>query len=215
MANEERGRLLNRLVVGVFGNAQHGKDTVGKLLVGQYETTGRKRPKQFALADPVKEVAKHLLGMPDEVAYGVTGVDREALRNNWRLYGRNGREWLQWIGTELGREMVDWNLWLDRAVDTIVMDTGGHDLFVITDCRFENERSGLRKRLEHVFIPFVTVRVKRPGEPVDMSHQSESEVAAMSDDLFDHVIVNDGSLADLDMKVHALASELAKIDATR
>lgn len=190
-----KGRLIERVVVGVFGNAQHGKNTVAELLMFSMAEKG-KRAEVFALADPLKHVARHLLGMPDDIAWGDPSdiQRREQLRMEWRKYGRNAREWMQWIGTELGRDMIDEDLWVDRAVDRVVNDVAGNEFFFITDCRFYSERTGLRDKLAARFVRFVPIRVYRPSIPIDRSHPSETEVASMTAAMFDHVIDNDSDM---------------------
>jgi hypothetical protein len=60
----------------------------------------------MSFAQPVKEIAI-ALGMPSNVAYG-----GEAERRAWKKYLKaldkeaDGREWLQWIGTEFGRDQI-------------------------------------------------------------------------------------------------------------
>lgn len=194
-----KGELIQRTVFGVFGNAGHGKDTVADLILSECHDRAI-RAKKFALADPLKRVAMELLGMPVEVAFGLFGVpiiERERLRQEWVKYGKNGRQWLQWIGTELGRRQIDEALWIDRAVDTVVLDEVGTRVFAIADCRFHNERIGLFERFTNRYVNFFSIRVKRPGVPVHLGHQSESEVASMTDDMFNAVIVNDGTVDDL------------------
>lgn len=205
------GKLIERVVIGVFANAQHGKSTVATLICEEMTRLERKA-KQFALADPLKEVAVHLLGMPPEVAWGhgVTTSEREHLRRSWRKYDKNGREWLQWIGTELARDQIDEDLWLDRAVDTVVMDSDGVEVFVISDCRFHNEREKLKIKLAKRFIRFHRLKVYRPGIAVDMSHPSESEVATMSSSMFDSLIDNDAGLDELRVKVAALCLSISR-----
>jgi len=205
--------LIERRVVGVFGNKQHGKDTTAHLIAEILAERG-KRAKCFALADPLKQVAVHLLGMPEDIAWGTVGEDvarREAERIAWAKYGRNAREWLQWIGTELGRDQINSDLWIDRAVDSVVADVDGHEFFIITDCRFHNERVNLRNKLTQRFVQFTPIRVYRPGIPVDMNHPSESEVASMAGDLFDCVIDNDSDLGGLRAKAESYVTTSLKV----
>lgn len=202
------GRLIKRIVFGVFGNAGHGKDTVANLIMA--ECRARKiHSKKFALADPLKRVAMELIGMPAEVAFGTDDVaERERLRQSWAAYGKNGRQWLQWVGTELGREQISPDLWVDRAVDTVVADTQGIRVFAIADCRFHNERIKLFEKFTERYVAFFTIRVKRPDVPINSGHQSESEVASMTDDLFNAVLVNDGTVDDLRAKVKVIFSAI-------
>lgn len=170
-------------VVVIFGNMGHGKDTLGEILgtIWSQET--------IAFATPVKEVGKALVGIPKAISHG-TQEDKAT----WQRFGRSAREWLQWIGTELGRDMIDKDIWVRRAADTI-MD-GTEQNFVITDGRFENERTKLKEFLtdDH---RVTNVKIIRPDVPINHGHPSEDEVAAMDPELFDHVVMNDGSLDDL------------------
>ena len=202
-------KLIGRKVIGIFGNKQHGKDTLARLL-STYLVDGGKRVQTFSLADPLKRAAKELLGMPVSIAFGDDSdtTAREKRRIEWVRYGKNAREWLQWIGTELGREQIDGDLWIDRAVDTVVNDIEGHHFFIISDCRFHNERNNLDRKLRERFIEFHTVRIHRPDMPVNLDHPSESEVASMRDDQFDRVTVNDGNLEHLKAKARTLADDL-------
>jgi hypothetical protein len=206
------GRLIARIVIGVFGVKQAGKDTVSLMIVqeGLLGVPGF-RVRKLALADPLKHVAMHLVGMPHEVAFGDDNdvAERERLRETWTAYGRNGRTWLQWIGTELGRQQIDPALWIDRTVDRIVDDEQGTQVFAISDCRFHNERIQLREKLAARYVRFVTLRVRR-DVPVG-THQSEAEVASMSDYLFDAVILNNGSLEDLRGAVRSFLVNLRNI----
>lgn len=200
MSDIGTGVLIERKVIGVFGNKQHGKDTTSHLIAEVLRERG-KRALCFALADPLKQVAVHLLGMPESIAWGNgIGADvarREADRIAWTKYGKNAREWLQWLGTELGRDQVDKDIWVDRAVDTVIGDGEGHEFFIITDCRFHNERDNLRAKLGQRFAQFIPIRVYRPGIPVDTSHPSEAEVASMTADMFAQVIDNDSDISGL------------------
>jgi len=199
--SSNRGVLIERTVIGVFGNKQHGKDTTSHLIAETLRRRGR-RAMCFALADPLKHVAVHLLGMPESIAWGESDTARrEAERIAWTKYNKNAREWLQWIGTELGRDQINENLWIDRAVDRVVTDDQGHEFFIVTDCRFHNERTNLRTKLNQRFAKFTPIRVYRPGIPVDTNHPSEAEVASMSSDMFDYVIDNDSDLAGLQQRV--------------
>lgn len=208
------GRLIERKVIGVFGNAQHGKDVTAHLIEEELKARG-KRVRCFALADPLKEVATHLLGMPKEIAWGTEDGDvarREIERLNWVRYGKNAREWLQWIGTEMARDMIDKDVWVDRAVDTISTDDQGTHFFIITDCRFHTERVSLKAKLASRFVPFSPIRVYRPGIPVDTNHPSEAEVASMTQEMFDHVIDNDSDLTGLRVRVVKYVEALLGID---
>lgn len=204
-----KGRMLKRKVIGIFGNAQHGKNTVGRMLAEEL-TSHERRCHVFALADPLKRAAMELLGMPEAVAFGagIPTEEREELRLAWRRYGRNAREWLQWVGTELGRNQIAKALWVDRAVSTVLGDCEGNEFFVITDCRFHTEYEDLRRKLKECYVDFITLRVIRLSVPVNMDHPSESEVAQMDLNLFDRVIYNGSTLDELRALVYEFVVSL-------
>lgn len=207
-----KGRMIRRHAIGLFGHKQHGKDTVAAMLGLALGGQHGYRVKQFALADPLKRVAIELLGMPSEIAFGngVTVDERERLRDVWMYRGKNARQWLQWIGTELGREQIDPELWVKRAVDTVVDDTKGYHFFVVSDCRFHNEREELASRFDLQFVRFTKVRIHRPGAPIVADHPSESELTEMTDDQFDYVLSNDSTIEALEEKVRVLAGQLVE-----
>ena len=86
-----------RRVFLVCGQKQSGKDTIGKMLRSELHTH-LQSTEVMGFADPVKEIAMIMLGMPHHVAFG-----GEVDRRNWTKYGRDAREWLQWIGADMGR----------------------------------------------------------------------------------------------------------------
>lgn len=190
----------------IFGNAQHGKDSLADAILAAAERAGLPARK-LRFADPVKNVAIEMLGMPREVAYGdgVSTARREELRREWVVYGRNAREWLQWIGTELGREQISQTLWADTLVRKI--EHGPSALTVVPDGRFYTELDSAA-RLRAAGIPTLVARIRRLGAPVDASHPSEAEQLTMADDLFDVVVTNDGTLADLDQAADAIIGRL-------
>lgn len=188
---------MDKVVVGVFGNAGHGKSTLARSLV-RHANAHWLLARDLALADSLKRVAMELLGMPHEVAFGTDGfeAEREARRKSWVKYGRNGRQWLQWIGTELGRQQVDRDLWVSRTVEIIAAEST-YSFFAISDCRFHNELTGLAERLSAIGARFVPIRVLRPSVPVDTSHASEHEVTTMDETCFYTTIMNEGTTNDL------------------
>lgn len=87
------------------------------------------------------------------------------------------------------------------------------DGFVITcfsDFRHRHEIRHVRNVKDDGFIP-VVVRVKRPGiEKPPFNHRSETEQAQISDNVFDVVIDNDGTIPDLHLKVDDMVSKVKR-----
>jgi hypothetical protein len=193
----------------VSAQMQTGKDEFGKRLATW--ANGQ----TVAYASPVKEVAIAMLGMPPSVAYG-----GEKERRAWKRYGKDAREWLQWIGTELGRSQVFQTVWIHRLIERISASCVG--AFVVTDARFGNEldfpydnpaellalfNEGHVSTFHESGYHVVKIRLRRPGAENKDAHASEAEQLGIPDEHFDEVIVNDGALKDLDNHAKRIANK--------
>lgn len=98
------------------------------------------------------------------------------------------REFLQNLGTEVGRNMFDENVWVNIAEEKISKLRADGNSVVITGVRFQNE-------LDMIFDGGGTsIWIARPGtEPIPGGHSSEN---SLNPDLFERVIQNDSSLED-------------------
>lgn len=141
-------------VIVCFGGSGHGKDVLSDMIADEI---GRQVTLRCAFADPLKTVAKHLVGMPHEVAYG-----SQAAKLAWKKYGRTGREILQVIGTEVGRVMFDKSIWVDGLAEVVKSQPPEIKAAVVSDGRFWNERE-LDQRLPGVLV--LRVLVWRPSAP--------------------------------------------------
>lgn len=188
-------------LVLIFGNAQHGKNALGAALAAAWREQ-LARVELMAFADPVKRAAMALLGMPREVAYG-----GEEERRAWKRWGRDGREWLQWVGTEVGRNLVDRDLWVHRLVDRALASPAG--VVIVTDGRFANE---LEIPREHAGpdLRVTAIRIRRPSVEVDCSHPSEGELRAIHDVRFDWVVNNTGTLEELRDLARDMANRITR-----
>lgn len=144
-------------IVGLTGFAQHGKDTVGARLVSKYGYT------RYGFADGLRDMALVLNPViPVEPYYNerlVTLVERDG----WELTKRNGevRRFLQQLGTDAVRDMVDDDIWLNVLWNKVAVERGKHkerQPIVITDVRFINEAASIHIQGGQVW------RVERYGE---------------------------------------------------
>jgi hypothetical protein len=135
----------------------------------------------------------------------ITETERELIHRPVRETGKprkfhTAREILQFVGTDVIRRIFP-----DYHMDVLRMkleSTPGN--WVITDARFENERA----MLQEVF-GATLIRIKRPGftPPDQLGSVTErvelvttkhiSEVSLGSDDDYDYVIVNSGTIEEL------------------
>ena len=165
-----------KLIIGLSGWASSGKDEVAKILVKDFGYT------KIALADPLRKALYTL---------------NPFIRDNNRLaevvdyYGWDYakqipevRRLLQVFGSEIGRNMISSDLWVEMALNSVHIS----DKVVISDIRFPNEFDEVKWMFGEVW------RVNRPS--IDPVNRHESETA-LDDFEFDRVIDNEGSLDDL------------------
>ncbi|MFE2101600.1 hypothetical protein ACFW9W_32140, partial [Streptomyces sp. NPDC059468] len=101
------------------------------------------------------------------------------------------RRMLQVLGTEVAREMIDQNVW----VNAVFKDLEEDKKYVFTDVRFVNEHQAIDSRLG------LLVKIDRPGVGPVNDHKSDK---GLPDAWFDTHIVNDGTLEDLNTKVREM-----------
>ena len=209
-------RDTGSVAVLVFGNAGHGKTTFSRMLMAALHSSGIyavDRP----FAGPVKDIAAALLGVTRaslDTAEGKAAV----------VYGRPVRAWLQYFGTDLGRDVVHQDVWVHRFVEAhcAFVSERGCGVSIASDARFRNELVVVRDLMERdasraALLGYpppspgivYAVRILRPSVPVDLSHQSESEVASGGGFRFDATVHNEGGLVMLRQSAAAIAALLA------
>lgn len=170
------------IVVGMSGYAGSGKDTVGSMLVEDFGF------RQVSFAAPLKEAVYRLnptvAVFDDKVVRVKDAVDKMGWDRAKFEYPEI-RTQLQRMGTEVGRDLFDQNLWVNLAMKDI-KENGGN--VVITDCRFPNEAEAIRKIGGRLW------RIERPGTKPVNAHPSET---ALDGEKFDWTLINDGTLDDL------------------
>lgn len=172
-------------IIGLAGYAQSGKDTVASMLAPRY---GRR-----AFADALRDVLYAL--DPDcrhNVDYNdIRGVSTWVDEYGWEWAKANTevRALLQRLGTEAGRKILGEDIWVKTAMRDLLSYT------VFTDVRFPNEAQAI------VDQGGVVWRVNRPGTGAVNGHPSET---ALDDWPYDLLIVNDGSLDDLQKQVDSV-----------
>ncbi len=173
------------MIIGITGYAQHGKDTVGDILVrnhGYSKVALADKVREFALAvDPLISWNNHVDPLSKLVS--LYGWDNAKQR-------RHVRHLLQRIGTEAGRGVLGEDVWINALFAQMKSDGN----YVITDVRFPNEA----KRIIHSGGEMW--RVVRPGfdNGIGTEHESERHIATLP---VSYEIINDGSVKDLERHV--------------
>jgi len=194
------------MLIGVSGYARTGKDTVSNILVENYGFV------RIGFADALKECMyvlnpwvpiKISIPIPDTIAdiarIGETQKPQSEfkMRRLREIVDESGweeakevpevRRLLQRMGTEVVRDIVGTDTWVDIAM----RKAAEHPNVVISDLRFPNEHEAVREVGE-------AWRVSRPGQ---LAHNDHSSETALDDAAFDRWILNDGTLLDLETKV--------------
>lgn len=166
------------MIVGLSGYARSGKDTVARCMEGY---TRR------AFADPMRDMMLVLNPIVHDSVRLADAVQRIGWEGAKCQYPE-ARRLLQAFGTDVGRNMIDDDLW----VQVSARDLRGWEKIVFTDVRFPNEADAIRKIGGQVW------RIERPGYGPVNGHSSETALDGYE---FDATVVNDGSVEDLFGKI--------------
>jgi hypothetical protein len=215
-------------LIGLSGQLQNGKDTVADLILKLtskfdaeiQEPFSEWHTRRFAgvlkkatamiigceLSDLEKDSFKNTpLGEEWRRWYFVSGENEIKISNYFStkddaLNSGKHEQWLrseiltprlvlQLLGTEGGREIIHPNIWVNATLGNLT----DADRVIVTDVRFPNEVSGIKSRNG------IVVRVIRPSKMSTSTHPSETALNDFQG--WDYLIINDGSLEDLEEKV--------------
>jgi len=129
-------------IIGICGFIGSGKDTVADYLVNLHQF------RRESFASSLKDAMAHIFGWDRQLLEGRTKHSREwrEQQDEWwsqRLGMNITPRWvLQHWGTEVARRGFHNDIWI-ASLENRLRNTG--DDVVITDCRFPNEISALRK----------------------------------------------------------------------
>lgn len=169
---------MTRILLGLHGKAGSGKDTFCRLLQDL-------RPfHRMAFADPLKEAAGPLFGLPREKLFD--DDFKSFYHHHW---GMSIREIYQKLGTEVMRAVFGDDFWIKRWEWEYVNTVGD---VVVTDVRFENEAAKIRD------LGGLVVHVMRPDrQALDERAEAHASEAGIECMFGDYMISNDGTLDDL------------------
>ena len=143
-----------------------GKDTAVEYLIKKYGG------KQISFASPIYDILNY--------AQNRCGFKKE-----------KDRQFLQYVGTEWARKKEE-NIWVRLALESTTDDTNNF----LSDVRFKNELNALKKNnWICVKINRDVIEKNREGTG-NNKHSSETELDSVSDENWDYVIYNNGSIKD-------------------
>lgn len=172
--------MADRIIIGMGGRKESGKDTVADFLVEEHGYTKYEMSSVlhdiFMVLDPwvVVDIAEAEVSefiRPGTYRYStlcaVIGyVEAKRFREVRRL--------LQVLGTDVGRNMISENIWVDVMRHKILNTTGN---VVFTGVRYPNELMMLHG------LGGTAVWVHRPGLPEGDKHSSETSLSQKDFDL--------------------------------
>jgi len=182
-------------IIGIGGRLRAGKDTVADVLAADHGF--RKMGMSDALADALLVLDPVI---PDWPAVGTATRYVDVVHRAGYVEAKQHpevRRLLQKLGTELGRDMIHENVWVDMVERRLRANRAAGVDTVITGIRFPNEVDMIRR------IGGTLAWVTRPGTETTAAHSSETSVTVGD---FDVLIRNTGTLDDLEAKAHLLVS---------
>ena len=193
---------MKRRIIAIHGLMGHGKDTLGCFIASNIRIR-RRIKKSFALK--VKENVSNITGVHlgytftsfyDNQVFDFTRDQKNRYLDEW---GMTLGEMLQRYATEACRDNICEDVWIKPLIREM---RSSEDVYIITDLRFENEVLALKE------MGAVLVKVIRPNysgdEKRDVNHKSEK---GLPNEMFDHIVINDGDRVDLANKAKDIVSK--------
>jgi len=200
------------MIIGISGKAGSGKDTISDYIVKNHNFI------KIAFADSIKRILMEVYGFTYTQLWGPS---EERGKIDPR-YGKAVREFIQGFGDK-GRELC-LSTWINKTVNIIekVHNTTGwtyidhlglqenydYDFdsksIIISDGRYLNELEALKKinaKLIRIIRPENNLLGKLGG------HSSETDQNEIPNSYFDEIIINNGSLEDLYLKIDNILSK--------
>lgn len=187
---------MPKLIVGINGLAQHGKDTTAVFLQNYLKVCGYSCD-LISFAKPIKDIAKYVFDMTEDDVNTSAGKKRVMPT----AYGLTSRQILQKLGTEAFRDVFSYDIWTDFFARSA--EKSEADVIAIPDMRFDNEIDFVKGLPTTHGWSHATVKIFNPNVSAQApAHLSEKP---QPDDKFDAIILNDRGLGDLQCAVEQWA----------
>lgn len=164
-----------RKLIAFTGRKRSGKSTAEAMLLQRGFTRG-------SFIEPGKQMFRALLRHRGVAHAEITRMIDGDLKEipSPHLNGKSPRYFMQALGLEFGRQLIDPDFWVHSLRDHMdYIDSYDEMDWVIADCRMPNEVDWLRQR------GFFIIKIIRPGIESADKHGTEAYI----DDLFSHFTV--------------------------
>jgi hypothetical protein len=194
---------LDIKLIGLIGKARSGKDTVGKHIETYYNG------KCYALADPIKDLAKTLFLFDEEQLYG---SKKEIVDERW---GITPRQSFQIIGTnimqfaiygfmpDLLNKVPIRQFWIKHFKEWSTKFRNEFEnkdkIIIVTDIRFPHEADMIKE------MDGILIKIDRPG--LDISGQQYKHCSETAELPFDYLVCNDSTLEKLYQNVDKILNK--------
>jgi hypothetical protein len=191
------------MIIGLCGAQGSGKDTVANILISEYGFV------KLTFASTLKDVVAILFSWPRDLLEGLTEESRlwrETVDDFWSeklsISGFTPRKALQMIGTDLFRLHFNNDIWISIVENkiSVMLKNNPNINIVISDCRFANEFSLIKKFSDsHI----ITILREKNYSINKLAHSSETEWVNYN---FDAILQNDNSIDELKSNLKSLLS---------
>lgn len=117
------------------------------------------------------------------------------------------RSLLQELGTDVIRKYIDEDFFINRIIDDIKVYSYYFDVITISDARFPKELDSIKNNFKDVY----KINIKRPNfenNLNDIQRKHVTEVALDNYNDYDYILVNDGSINDLNDKIKQIIDKV-------
>lgn len=205
-------------IIGICGLAGSGKDTIGDALINNLPNW-----EKVSFASHLKDVTALLFGFDRKMLAGETPEDRAIREQPDKFWSEKmGKDFtpryaLQYLGTNLLRNQLHQNIWVD-CLERKILESDKN--VVITDVRFPNEINMIKNiggeiwRVERGNLPDWFRKVESfqingtdnlmydiPYYVPEVQTIHESEWKWVGYDRPNHIFKNDGTIEDLEKKI--------------
>lgn len=179
--------MKNPKIFIVSGKARNGKDTTCNMIREYYEDKGLKTI-NLQYSSYIKEYAKKI--------------------SDWDgSEETKPRELLQYLGTEIIREKIDYNFFVNRIIDDIKVYSFFFDIITISDARAKVEIDKVRDSFSNVkAIKVIRTNFDDGLTCEQRKHFTETDLDDYEN--YDYILENDSTLDDLNKKVIKLLEEI-------
>ena len=117
------------------------------------------------------------------------------------------RTLLQTLGTDIIRDKIDNNFFIDRVIGDIKVDSYYFDLITISDARFPEEIETISNKFKNVY----KIKIERPNFVSSLDSKEKkhrTEIALDNYKNYDYVVINDSTIEDLNKKLKDIVNEV-------